>query len=734
MKKAVILFLFVTLIQLIFAAWSDDATLNNAVCTLNGEQAIPKTAVCEDGTFYIAWFSNDSGNYDVRAQYYDYDGNEQWDTDGLLISDNEQMTWLTQWDICCDPAGNLILSFQDIRYNTNPDIFVYKIAPDGSFLWGDDGIAITNDDVSNMVATCTATTENNVIVAWMTEDGVGVQALSPDGDIVADPYMELVDTEITYSHPQLVPVENDCFIMKYFKDSGPTWSPTRHVYAMKYNSSLEEQWDNECVISTQGGISAWTQRFSISPDENGGFGICWHEDRDGDNMSNVYAQWVLSDGTTVYPDGGVLASTNEYTQGFYSFVVVDPVEEVLTVFWNEMDGDQNNRGLSGQKFDQVGHRLWTDAGQTLIAMGGDNPYPFGAQPAITDAMTQNSILFYTINAGANTDYIMAMCVDADGEQVWMDESVYICETANDVVHPVVSNPNNQYVFATWEDSRNGSADIYAQNISFDGELGPVEASSGISGEVTLDGGSGALEDVVITIGEITYNPNQAGFYFAQLDAGTYTIDFELEGYESATLEDVVVNEGEVTIDQNVTLMYIEPSGVSGSISLEGGPGDVSEVAITIGDDVYHPDVAGYYYILLDPGTYTIHYSLELFETVTLEDVVVTEGEINDGIDVTLEFIQAANNEDMIPAELEVGVYPNPFNPMTNIKWSIPEPGDVQIEVYDIKGRKVVTTIQHNQPAGEGSYSLNAEGFGSGIYFIRVNALGNSIVRKAVLLK
>ncbi len=653
MKKTVLSFILILLFQLIFAAWSDDAAVNNVVCNLTGEQAIPKTAVCQDGSFYIAWFSNDSGNYDVRAQYFDYDGNEQWETNGILVSDHSQMSWLTQWDICCDPAGNLILAFQDTRYYENPDIMVYKIAPDGSFSWGDDGIAITNADISYMVPTVAATTENNVVVAWITEDGIGLQGISADGTIVSDPFIDMVDDSFTYNHPQLVPSDNDCVIMKYFKDTGPYYSPTRHIYAMKYDSSLEEVWDEEAVISTQGGVSAWTQQLSISPDEEGGFGIAWNDDRDSDNMSEVFAQWVFSDGTTAYPDGGVAVSTSATTVGYYPQAVVDPVEARLTVFWNEMDGDQNMRGLTGQKLNQSGSRLWGETGVTLISLGSDNPYPFGVQGALTDAMTQNSILFYTIDApAANTDYIMAMCIDPDGSQVWLDGSVYVCQTANDIVHPVVANTNQQYIFATWEDSRNGSADIYAQNISFDGELGPVVSPTGIAGTVTLDGGDGSVEDV----------------------------------------------------------------------------------AIVIDNDIYHPDVNGYFYILLDPGAYTIAFELEHYDTVLLADVVVSEGEINDAVDVTLEYIQSSGELDIPPAEFGLDIYPNPFNPVTNIAWSIPEAGDVRIDVFDIKGRRVASTTKYNLPAGEGSYTLNAEGFGSGIFFIKIQSGSNSTVRKAVLLK
>ena len=37
-------------------------------------------------------------------------------------------------------------------------------------------------------------------------------------------------------------------------------------------------------------------------------------------------------------------------------------------------------------------------------------------------------------------------------------------------------------------------------------------------------------------------------------------------------------------------------------------------------------------------------------------------------------------------------YPNPFNPITNIRYDIPEASDVRIEVYDLVGKKVKTLV------------------------------------------
>lgn len=86
-------------------------------------------------------------------------------------------------------------------------------------------------------------------------------------------------------------------------------------------------------------------------------------------------------------------------------------------------------------------------------------------------------------------------------------------------------------------------------------------------------------------------------------------------------------------------------------------------------------------------------------------------------------------------------YPNPFNPTTTIAYQIPRDGLVTLKVYDILGREVTTLVNEVKTAGKYEVKLNVEqsaisGFSlsSGIYFYELNAAGNRIIKKLVLLK
>lgn len=80
------------------------------------------------------------------------------------------------------------------------------------------------------------------------------------------------------------------------------------------------------------------------------------------------------------------------------------------------------------------------------------------------------------------------------------------------------------------------------------------------------------------------------------------------------------------------------------------------------------------------------------------------------------------------------VYPNPFNPETNIKFTIAESADVLLEVYTILGEKVFTLIDENLPEGNYTVNFNGMNLSSGVYLLKLRTEKNIATQKMVLLK
>ncbi len=91
-------------------------------------------------------------------------------------------------------------------------------------------------------------------------------------------------------------------------------------------------------------------------------------------------------------------------------------------------------------------------------------------------------------------------------------------------------------------------------------------------------------------------------------------------------------------------------------------------------------------------------------------------------------------------QLTLESYPNPFNPSTTIRYTLPEAARVSLAVYDVGGRLVRTLVRGaNKPAGvfEGTWNGTDDAgkvVASGVYFYRLTAGDQTITRKAVLLK
>jgi hypothetical protein len=79
-------------------------------------------------------------------------------------------------------------------------------------------------------------------------------------------------------------------------------------------------------------------------------------------------------------------------------------------------------------------------------------------------------------------------------------------------------------------------------------------------------------------------------------------------------------------------------------------------------------------------------------------------------------------------------YPNPFNPVTTISYSLPERSQVELKVYDILGREIMTLVNKEQNAGKYNVQFDAGRLSSGIYVYRISAKNFTRTNKMVLLK
>jgi hypothetical protein len=79
-------------------------------------------------------------------------------------------------------------------------------------------------------------------------------------------------------------------------------------------------------------------------------------------------------------------------------------------------------------------------------------------------------------------------------------------------------------------------------------------------------------------------------------------------------------------------------------------------------------------------------------------------------------------------------YPNPFNPSTVIRFSLPNTGHAKLTVYDVTGRQVKVLTNEVLNAGEHCVTFDGSALSSGVYFVRLEAGHHVQTEKMVLLK
>ena len=89
----------------------------------------------------------------------------------------------------------------------------------------------------------------------------------------------------------------------------------------------------------------------------------------------------------------------------------------------------------------------------------------------------------------------------------------------------------------------------------------------------------------------------------------------------------------------------------------------------------------------------------------------------------------------IPVEFVLdNIYPNPFNPSTNISFAVPIDAHVEISIYDINGRLVKSLVNNVLSAGYYEIEWNASNESSGVYILKMQSDGFIDTQKMMLIK
>ena len=121
-------------------------------------------------------------------------------------------------------------------------------------------------------------------------------------------------------------------------------------------------------------------------------------------------------------------------------------------------------------------------------------------------------------------------------------------------------------------------------------------------------------------------------------------------------------------------------------------------------------------------------------SLEMDDFQLTVADIN-GDPLNLSHSQMGKTYQTGPHRFELAeLYPNPFNPSTQISFSLPMDDFVKLTAYDVRGNVVDAIFEGAQGVGQHSYTWNASSLPSGVYYIRLQAGELVTSQKALLIK
>jgi hypothetical protein len=653
------------------ASWPASADSNLLICNRAGEQTVPKVAAAADGGCYVCWQDQASGNYDLYLQRLDAQGVPQWVSGGLLISNHPQETWITDYDMTVDSADHAVIAINDIRNGGDWDIYAYRISPMGLSVWGANGLTISDNEDFEPDPRVIATRSGNIVFAWMEETA----------------------TSTVVNVRKVTPAGADA------------WTPAQRTIAGPNGLSIPRiaAADNDAVIVQylwHTGTEYWLPRYIRAQKYDSLGGAMWSDT--GVVISNAGGIAVQMK-PNIRPDGTGGAYSYWYdTRANHHHVFVQHLLSNGTTAWtangvqvattaSQMEMDPSLIRLPGTgtvavfyMISDLGQSTWGVGGQRLDAngaplwgAGGVAFVPLSLQQRYgVSAFYQGenaavAYLEYAEGSQTNTR-LKALGVNLTGQPVWTPSPAVMCNVLSGKGHLAAAvNPFGQ-IIAAWHDNRvDVAGDIYLQNINPDGSLGDIgQLRPTISILFPSDGDSTAF----------------LPFFMMIL----------VEHFEVAEAPD---GDGEVEVRVNGAL-------------------------------------AGW---VTDPITAQVNQLAAGWNTVVLELVDHNHTPLPVQAMDSIHVFYRSSAAEPLPGGMArefalLAPHPNPFNPSTTLRFTLPRASAVSLTLYDVLGRQVRALATGLYEAGLHEFLFDASGLPGGLYFCRLDASGFHAVQKLVLMK
>ena len=303
----------------------------------------------------------------------------------------------------------------------------------------------------------------------------------------------------------------------------------------------------------------------------------------------------------------------------------------------------------------------------------------------------------------------------------------------DVTHGwvrVAARPTWNDFLAVWRDDQSGSRRVYGRFFSFDGS--PVDSSFLISEDPELT-------DMWFLSVAVNERGEFGVVWGGQIDSIEWVVQLRLLGSDGTPLSPSIqvnfpdaANEPvgnaitDIAFDKDGTFVIVWEHKVNGvsyiyaQRFLEDGSFLGSNFKVSTSEDTLHQGIPGV--VLRNRKIYTSWSSGRKMWANIIDFY-------NPPVSVEKEETTMSVSSFYLHQN-----FPNPFNPVATIEYSLTYSGEVRLVIYNLIGEEVTRLVDGEMPAGNHTVIWNASDFASGIYFYRLQAGDFVRTRKMVLLK
>jgi hypothetical protein len=415
-------------------------------------QSNPAVAMGGYGRFVVTWMDFRGDDWDIYAQRYDYDGNPQ--GSNFKVNDDVGGTFIQYYPaVAMDDNANFVITWMDDR-NGNNDIYAQRYNPQGSPSGSNFKV---NDDVGTYqqyYPVVAKVGSGNFVIAWADyRSGADIyaQRYGSDGTPAGSNFKANDDVGSSAQYyPAIIKDNSGNFVI--------TWMDYRDgncdIYAQRFNASGGPLGANFKVNNDAGTLD---QRYpAIGVDGMGNFVITWQDFRDV--ISDIYAQRYHSSGAVLGSNFKVNDDEKTAVQNVPA-IAIDSSGKFVIV-WEDHRYDLGDVYL--QRYSSSG----TPVGSNLM-VNDDGGTITQTQPAVAMNGSGNSVVTWQDLRNNNYD-IYAQRYDPLGNPQGTNLKVNDDVGTSYQYLPAIAMTNSGNFVITWQDSRNGDYDIYAQMCQSDG--------------------------------------------------------------------------------------------------------------------------------------------------------------------------------------------------------------------------------------------------------------------------